>query len=39
MHLVSIEHLAEISCFCIFMDVALGDMVSTGLTAGLHDPT
>lgn len=38
MHLVSIEHLAEINCFYIFIDVAPGDMISAGLTVGLHDP-
>lgn len=38
MHLVSIEHLVKNSCFCIFIYVALGDMVSAELTVGLHDP-
>lgn len=38
MHLVSIEHLVKICRFCIFIYVALGDMVSAELTVGLHDP-
>lgn len=38
MHLVSIEHLIKISCFGIFIYVALRDMVSAELTVGLHDP-
>lgn len=32
------KHLVKICCFCVFIDVALGDMVSAELTVGLCDP-